>query len=123
MAYSDSHYTYKDGRINGIGYPAWWLQMIGFNQEFFRVQFVQPSTVVPPLLQKVLPASVLAGLIGHPPPVNLRSEAGLNSNPSFAQGLVLGGAFGAAAVLMTFSLLKRRSHLGQDLRSHLLQEE
>lgn len=48
--YSDAIYTRPNTTKLPLGYPAWWLQMIGFNQEFYQVQWVQPALLPPRLL-------------------------------------------------------------------------
>jgi hypothetical protein len=48
--YSDATYTRQNTTKMSLGYQAWWLQMIGYNQDFYQVQWVQPSLLPPRLL-------------------------------------------------------------------------
>lgn len=104
--YSDAIFTHPNTTKTGLGYPAWFLQMIGYNQEFFHVQWVQPSSLPPPLLWATLPwftgAEFLAGARAAP--------------PGLAHGLVgalVGAVVGAAAV--TFAQRAPRRGLRQSL--------
>lgn len=54
-SYSDAIFTRQNTTKMGLGYPAWWLQMIGFNQGFYQAQWVQPSVMPPRLLWDSLP--------------------------------------------------------------------
>merc|ERR1719188_2321902 len=51
--YNHPH-TLPDGTtapVLTLGYPAWFLQMIGYTNEFYKAQWVQWSASAPPLLQ------------------------------------------------------------------------
>merc|ERR1712039_862401 len=56
--FSDGIYTYGNTTKKGLGYPAWWLQMMGYNNDFFRVQWVEFSEFPPPLLLSSLPTAL-----------------------------------------------------------------
>lgn len=109
--YSDAIVTHPNTTKTGLGYPAWFLQMIGYNQEFFQVKWVQPSLLPPQLLWASLPWFTL--------PVGTQEFlAGTYTGPQgMAQGLLgalIGAVVGAAAV--TLSQNRRPQQvLGQSL--------
>ncbi|CAE7024765.1 unnamed protein product [Symbiodinium natans] len=56
VRYNDMFYNYPPEtphQVGSIGYPAFWLEMIGFNQEFYRQSFPRASELAPPALQLV----------------------------------------------------------------------
>lgn len=57
VRYNDMFYNYPPEtphQVSDIGYPAFWLEMIGFNQEFYRPHWVLPSLVPPSLLPQMI---------------------------------------------------------------------
>jgi len=105
--YSDATFTHPNTTKTGLGYPAWFLQMIGYNQEFFQVKWVQPSLLPPQLLWGTLPwltvPEFLAG--GHTTPQGMGHSLA---------GALVGVVVGAAAA----TLVQKRSSkqgLGQSL--------
>lgn len=53
VRYNDLNYNFPDEFPDmqfGIGYPAWWLEMVGFNDNSFLPQWVAPSNSVPKLM-------------------------------------------------------------------------
>ncbi|CAE7261712.1 CYP38, partial [Symbiodinium sp. CCMP2456] len=57
VRYNDMFYNYPPEtphQVSDIGYPAFWLEMIGFNQEFYRPHWVLPSLMPPSLLPQVI---------------------------------------------------------------------
>merc|ERR1719326_1395390 len=57
--FSDGIYTFHNTTKKTLGYPAWWLQMIGYGNDFFKVQWVEFSEVPPPLLLSSLPDALV----------------------------------------------------------------
>ncbi|CAE8614122.1 unnamed protein product [Polarella glacialis] len=114
--YSDNRYTRKDGTIRALGYPDWYLQMIGFNGEFFKIQWVQWAAMAPPLLLN-LPNAFLAVAS----PSTFLSALGPESNAGFAQGVFLGAVLGAVGVLGVLGASRQRSS-GSESSGYLLAE-
>jgi len=52
--HSDAIYTHQNGTKMGLGYTAWWLQMIGYDEGFFTVRWVAPSLMPPLMLRSKL---------------------------------------------------------------------
>lgn len=105
--YSDAIFTHPNTTKMALGYPAWFLQMIGYNQEFFQVKWVQSSLVPPQLLWVNLPWFRVPEFL-----------AGVHTAPQgIAHGLVgalVGAVVGAAAV--TLAQKRAPQHgLGQSL--------
>jgi len=50
--FNDGMHTTQEGVVRSTGYPAWWLQMIGFDNdaEWWRPQWAQWAALPPPLL-------------------------------------------------------------------------
>merc|ERR1712046_536577 len=48
--YNDGYYTYENTTKLHIGYPAWWLQMIGFDDSFIKPHWVKRTDSPPALL-------------------------------------------------------------------------
>merc|ERR1712232_1538142 len=90
--FSDGVYTHRNSSKSMLGYTAWWLQMIGYNQEFYKVQWVQHSMLPPPMLWSELSwfhmaaASDLAGTVAENVPAGM------------VFGFVIGAVVGAVGV-------------------------
>eukprot|EP00913_Durusdinium_trenchii_P028003 g26254.t1 len=80
VRYNDHFYNFPESdptNVGSIGYPAFWLEMIGYDQEFYRPHWFQRSPWVPKMLPDaikddppaVAPSSHLADdLLGRLPP-------------------------------------------------------
>ncbi|CAK9055463.1 unnamed protein product [Durusdinium trenchii] len=65
VRYNDHFYNFPESdptNVGSIGYPAFWLEMIGYDQEFYRPHWFQRSPWVP----KMLPDAIKEQL-GTPP--------------------------------------------------------
>jgi hypothetical protein len=50
VRYNDGYLNYPENdpeSVVHIGYPAFWLEMIGFDQESYHVKWLQPSSAIP----------------------------------------------------------------------------
>jgi len=115
--FSDGIYTHRNGTKKGIGYPGWWLQMIGFNDDFYRVQWVELSASPPALLLPSLPPALLrtASAAGG----FLASTGGggdMAALTAFIPGVLVGVAIGVA---LTAAALRKYSKAA-DLHARLL---
>jgi len=53
VRYNDYFFNWPEeanDTVQSIGYPAFWLEQIGYNMEFYKPHWVQPSNAVPRLL-------------------------------------------------------------------------
>jgi hypothetical protein len=105
-AFNDGIHTFENGTQQTYGYPAWWLQMIGFdnNAEWWRPQWVQWASFPPLLLQ----STVATDLFEMPDVMPQSSLA------SFAAGLVAGVA-GCAVVFVVSVRKPQRNALAEHL--------
>lgn len=105
-AFNDGTHTFENGTQKAYGYPAWWLQMIGFdnNAEWWRPQWVQWSPL-PPLLLQANAATAYFEM----PNVTLQSPLA-----PFAAGLVAGVA-GCAVVFVVSVRKPQRNALAEHL--------
>jgi dipeptidase len=58
VGFSDGVFNAPSGDIQKIGYPAWWLQMIGFNERFYMPTWVKLAAYPPQLLVSSLTTSL-----------------------------------------------------------------
>merc|ERR1712048_517341 len=91
--FSDGIYTHKNSTKEGLGYPAWWLQMIGFNNDFYKVQWVQHSNLPPAVLLPELPAALQPVLSSFG-----SFFLGLQALGTFFPGILVGAVLGGASV-------------------------
>jgi hypothetical protein len=56
--FSDGMFTARNGTRKSLGYAAWWLEMIGFNAEFTKVQWVRWAALPPISVWKYLPVAL-----------------------------------------------------------------
>jgi len=102
-AFSDGVYFTPDGKVESIGYPAWWLQMIGFNEQFFFPQWVQWTLEPPPLMLSSLQASHWWNR-----PLQLSQQAVIGP-ASVVPTMILGIMIGVLATVWVQSVLGRTS--------------
>eukprot|EP00931_Biecheleriopsis_adriatica_P083404 TRINITY_DN56_c0_g1_i1.p1 TRINITY_DN56_c0_g1~~TRINITY_DN56_c0_g1_i1.p1 ORF type:complete len:638 (+),score=103.94 TRINITY_DN56_c0_g1_i1:78-1991(+) len=101
--FSDGMYTHKNTTKTALGYPAWWLQMIGFDNDFFKVQWVKFSLLPPSILLPSLPA-VLQPVKAASSSFLMAARGSAPGEASFIPGLLVGVVIGAASA----SLLLRK---------------
>jgi hypothetical protein len=106
MAFNDGSHTFENGTQKAYGYPAWWLQMIGFdnNAEWWRPQWVQWAAL-PPLLLQSNPATDFFEMSEVVPQSYLAP---------FAAGL-LAGVAGCTVVFVVLLRKPQRNSLAQSL--------
>lgn len=105
-AFSDGVYHTPEGKVETIGYPSWWLQMIGYNGAFILPQWVQWAELPPPMLLSSIASTRV-----------LRQTLGLATEPlhdgavyGFLPGLFAGVA-GSALVFSLMTLVTKRRSL------------
>lgn len=114
--FSDGMYTFANTTKKGVGYPAWWLQMIGYTDEFYKVQWVQSSKEPPSMLLPSLPAALQ--------PARrfadnfLQLAAGRAPDTSFIPGLVVGLILGG--VMASVGRKRSESTPASDMQTPLL---
>jgi len=106
--FNDGSRNYPNGTKRRWGYPAWYLQMIGFNDDFYKVQWVTWAALPPMLLRGTVAGAATSASNFLASAVN---SAAFNSDSSFLPGVVIGAAAGAFS---TFLLLSRRRGRGDD---------
>lgn len=53
VRYNDGFFLFPEHApiaVGAIGYPAFWLEMVGYNQQCYKPSWMQPATTVPTLL-------------------------------------------------------------------------
>jgi len=88
--FSDGVYTRKNTTKAPLGYPAWWLQMIGFNNEFYKIQWNQYAALPPPLL---------LGDLVRPQFLASTGSAVVQSFDSFLPGMLIGVVLGGVIAI------------------------
>lgn len=117
VQFSDGIYTFENTTTKHLGYPAWWLQMIGYSNDFFKVQWVQPSIYPPSLLLSSLPAALQPAREAAANFLQLASDsAPVYSASSFIGGLAIGMVVGGLMV----SLAHPKRSTSSDMKTPLL---
>jgi len=111
--FSDGVYHYKNTTVKQMGYPAWWLQMIGFTNDFFRVQWVQFSFSPPAMLLSSLPWSLRTSASSNFLASTLGGAAAEVSG--FVPGLLCGMMIGGGVVGLLLQRTSRQSGLSARL--------
>lgn len=111
--YSDGIYTRQNTTKMPLGYPAWWLQMVGYNQEFYKAHWVQSSMMPPPLLWDSLSWFRIAAPTFLAATRDVVAPSGI---PDVLVPALIGALVGAALM----SLAQRRQHKVSDLGQKLL---
>jgi len=74
VRYNDQFFNFGESApqsVASIGYPSFWLEMIGYNQEFYRPHWLQPAYQPPSLL----PVQDLQALAAHGTDIQTPEEA------------------------------------------------
>lgn len=105
-AFNDGSHVFANGTQKTYGYPAWWLQMIGFDNgaEWWRPQWVQWTSSPPLLLQ----SNVATGLLAMPSVMQQSPLA------PFVAGVAVGVA-GCAAFAVVSRRTPQRAALAESL--------
>lgn len=93
VAFNDGVYTFTNGTRQPLGYPAWYLQMIGFDGGFYQPQWVQWAALPPILLRSGMGLSFLAS----PATAASRAAGATGFLPGLCSGCLIGAGLMAIA--------------------------
>lgn len=105
VTYNDGMFTHQNGTKMTTGYPAWWLQMIGFGNDFYRPQWVSWAAQPPQMLSSMAATFLSAPSTNH------------HSTATFFPGLLLGLVIGASSM----AVIRSRKVTATNLNAPLIQ--